>query len=142
MPGEVSQITAIDSAVWIAATSVLPESQRVVWPTKPWLSVPVTPARPAELVVVGVVVVPEGDVVVDGVTVFVVVLADGGTVNEARGDVAVSPPPNTSTDARMMATANSPTVAATSTTCVRPNRGLRAGGGVGRETGGGGGYGV
>ena len=56
------------------------------------------------------------------VVVTVVVL--GGAANDVRGACWVSSPPATSTDARIAATPNSSTVAATSATCVRPNRRL------------------
>src|SRR5690349_9141244 len=116
-------MTAIDCDVWMAATGVAPESQRVVWPTKPWPSTPVIPASGAALVVVVDVVADE--LVVDEpdedgeVVVTVVVL--GGAASGERGVVSVSPPEKTSTDARIAASPNSATVAATSATWVRLN---------------------
>src|SRR6476659_5542264 len=115
LPGAVSHTTAIDCDVSIAVTSELPASQRVVWPTNPWPSVPVIPARAAALVVD--VLVGDPDVVV---TVFVVVLAAGGTASTA-------------------ATANSTITAPASAICGLPRRLLREAGSAG---GGGAGYGV
>jgi hypothetical protein len=72
------------------------------------------PASPAELVddvVVGVVDVVDS-VVVEGVTVSVVVLADGGSANDVWGVVPVSLPPKTSIDARIKAIPRSRSVAA------------------------------
>src|SRR3954452_2133116 len=93
LPGAVSHTTAIDCDVSIAVTSELPESQRVVWPTKPWPSVPVIPARAAALVVVDVVL---GDL---DVVVTVVVLADGGTASGVGRDGPLSSPLEINSDA-------------------------------------------
>src|SRR5215218_773499 len=115
LPGAVSHTTAIDCDVSIAVTSELPCSQRVVWPTNPWPSVPVMPARAAALVVVDVVdvVVGDSDVVV---TVSVVVPADGGTASGV-GDGPLSSPLEINSDASTAATANSTITAAASAIC-------------------------
>ena len=89
-----------------------------MWPTKPWPSIPVIPASGAELVAVVDVVV--------GVTVSVVVFADGGAASLVCGDELLSPPLKINTDARTAATAKSTPVAATSVTCVVLRRDFRA----------------
>src|SRR6476659_2466671 len=133
LPGAVSHTTAIDCDVSIAVTSELPGSQRVVWPTNPWPSVPVIPARAAALVVD--VLVGDPDVVV---TVFVVVLADGGTASGVGRGGPVSSPLEISNDASTAATANSTITAPASAICGLPRRLLRGAG----SAGGGAGYGV
>ena len=78
---------------------------------------------------------------VDGSTVSVVVLTDGGgTATVVCGGAALSRLPDISCAARTTAAPNSTIVATTSATWVGPKRDLRAGGSGGRTSGGG--YGV
>src|SRR5690349_12229085 len=136
-------MTASDCAVLIAAAGVLPASQRAACPTNPCPSVPDTPGSGVPLVVgvVVVAVVVVGVVVVDGETVSVCVVTDGGgPAMVVGGGVAVSWRPLNSCIASTTATANSRIVATTSATWLVLYRDLRAtGSAVGIA---GGGYGV
>jgi hypothetical protein len=134
----------MDDAVLIIAAAVLPESQRAVWPTKPWASAPETgaaDARDVDVVVVVVVVESVVDSLVESPGA-VVLVAEGGTAKGVLGVVEPrSFPLSAKIAARIPATPSSSTVAITNRTCPGVQRRRRTGA-AGACTGGGGGYGA
>ncbi len=122
----------------MAAAGVLPASQRAVWPTNPCASVPGDPrdgfgtGRTATSSWAWCLIDVDGDSS-DGVVVTVVVSGDGDGDGTASLVCDAEPPPwspKTSTEARTTAAVNITAVAATSATCVGPNRDFVPGGQV------------
>ncbi|WP_232005886.1 hypothetical protein [Mycobacterium sp. 852013-50091_SCH5140682] len=135
----------MDDAVLIIAAAVLPESQRAVWPTKPWASAPETGAaaeRDVDVVVLVVVVVASVvDSLVESPGALELVVG-GGTAKGVLGVVELWLfPLSAKIVARIPATPSSSTVAITNRTCPGVQRRRRAGT-AGAGTGGGAGYGV